>query len=267
MTDLLKSDGQRPMPEAAKDSNVVTGTSMKLEQTPHRSESTQAIQLMTRAHEVLNLAIKLLDTLRWIERATKLMVTIGDELSATLGKKQREKGDDSDGDSVSVLDSVSSGSPSRTAKPDWDNAAEELRLHWDAIRQYVECQWRLCTALETDRRLAELRCRAQIDVIYSAMAHQDKEFNRRMVTTLSEKSTIAGSQINPEASSAKQADRESPSRERQAATRIRRRQNRQRRVSVSAYGRSRSLIRNQSVTSYTRGRSSGKGSYGENQRE
>ncbi|KAK6856174.1 hypothetical protein PG995_008325 [Apiospora arundinis] len=124
----------------------------------------QTIHLMKEAHDVLKGAIKLLDTLRWMERAVKLLVTVGDELDARIkvlgrrdspGKAQGKEGAD-------------------------QGEEDELTLQWHEIRQYLESTWRLCTALETDRRMSELRCRAQIDIIYSKMAQEDNNLNARM---------------------------------------------------------------------------------------
>ncbi|KAI1811021.1 hypothetical protein GGS20DRAFT_564987 [Poronia punctata] len=116
----------------------------------------QTIYLMKEAHDVLKGSIQLLDTLRWMERALKLLIQTGDELDARIreldGKKEKEAEDDDDDD-------------------DDD---------WQEIRQYLDCIWRLCTSLETDRRMSELRCRAQIDIIYSKMAQEDNNLNARM---------------------------------------------------------------------------------------
>ncbi|KAI0205680.1 hypothetical protein F4808DRAFT_240894 [Astrocystis sublimbata] len=115
----------------------------------------QTIHLMKEAHDVLKGSIQLLDTLRWMERALKLLLQIGDELDAQIQTtpKGEHKAHDSDGD---------------------------LSYHWHEIKQYLDCIWRLCTSLETDRRMSELRCRAQIDIIYSKMAQEDNNLNARM---------------------------------------------------------------------------------------
>ncbi|KAH6646400.1 hypothetical protein BKA67DRAFT_541367 [Truncatella angustata] len=121
----------------------------------------QTIHLMKEAHDVLKGAIQLLDTLRWMERAVKLLIQAGDELDARLtelNQKSAEKG----GSAVA------------------NDEENELSYHWHEIRQYLDCTWRLCTSLETDRRMSELRCRAQIDIIYSKMAQEDNNLNARM---------------------------------------------------------------------------------------
>lgn len=112
----------------------------------------QTIHLMKEAHDVLKGAIKLLDTLRWMERAVKLLVTVGDELDKE-NKTQRSRA------------AASSGSSRTQAKEREEEEDDELSHQWHEIRQYLESTWRLCTALETDRRMSELRCRAQIDIV------------------------------------------------------------------------------------------------------
>ncbi|KAI8946427.1 hypothetical protein F4801DRAFT_564717 [Xylaria longipes] len=122
----------------------------------------QTIHLMKEAHDVLKGSIQLLDTLRWMERAVKLLIQVGDELDARaneLNMKVASKSEHKAGD---------------------DDDTDDLSFHWHEIRQYLDCIWRLCTSLETDRRMSELRCRAQIDIIYSKMAQEDNNLNARM---------------------------------------------------------------------------------------
>ncbi|KAI0873646.1 hypothetical protein GGS24DRAFT_462454 [Hypoxylon argillaceum] len=116
----------------------------------------QTIYLMKEAHDVLKGSIQLLDTLRWMERAVKLLIQVGDELDNELKTKAPLKG--------------------RPEESDDGNAS----FHWHEIKQYLDCIWRLCTSLETDRRMSELRCRAQIDIVYSLMAQEDNNLNARM---------------------------------------------------------------------------------------
>ncbi|KAI1637487.1 hypothetical protein F4809DRAFT_604599 [Biscogniauxia mediterranea] len=122
----------------------------------------QTIHLMKEAHDVLKGAIQLLDTLRWMERAVKLLIQAGDELDARVKELRAQ--------------AVAKGEANSVEGDDQD----ELTFHWYEIRQYLDCTWRLCTALETDRRMSELRCRAQIDIIYSKMAQEDNNLNARM---------------------------------------------------------------------------------------
>jgi len=137
----------------------------------------QTIHLMKEAHEVLKGAIQLLDTLRWMERAVKLIIQVGDELDARLKEikrdnatkeayraQRRRAGDDdqvSPDTTAAHVEGVDSGSDS----DEDDEEEEDLFHHWHEMRQYLDCTWRLCTALETDRRMSELRCRAQIDIV------------------------------------------------------------------------------------------------------
>ncbi|KAK9789706.1 hypothetical protein AB5N19_07535 [Seiridium cardinale] len=121
----------------------------------------QTIHLMKEAHDVLKGAIQLLDTLRWMERAVKLLIQAGDELESRLTELRNQPAE--------------KGGSASTNEEDND-----LSYHWHEIRQYLDCTWRLCTSLETDRRMSELRCRAQIDIIYSKMAQEDNNLNARM---------------------------------------------------------------------------------------
>ncbi|KAI0407789.1 hypothetical protein F4802DRAFT_551243 [Xylaria palmicola] len=122
----------------------------------------QTIHLMKEAHEVLKGSIQLLDTLRWMERALKLLLQVGDELDARV-KALKTK-------------AAAKGEPEASDEDDED----DLSCHWHEIRQYLDCIWRLCTSLETDRRMSELRIRARIDVIYSILAQEDNNLNARM---------------------------------------------------------------------------------------
>ncbi|TRX94721.1 hypothetical protein FHL15_004493 [Xylaria flabelliformis] len=120
----------------------------------------QTIYLMKEAHDVLKGSIQLLDTLRWMERAVKLLIQVGDELGARVNELNTK--------------AASKVEP----KADDDDDTDDMSFHWHEIRQYLDCIWRLCTSLETDRRMSELRCRAQIDIIYSKMAQEDNNLWR-----------------------------------------------------------------------------------------
>lgn len=113
----------------------------------------QTIHLMKEAHDVLKGSIQLLDTLRWMERAVKLLIQAGDELDARLMEVKQQAGDKGGGGG--------GGGGFSTGNED----EHDLSYHWHEIRQYLDCTWRLCTSLETDRRMSELRCRAQIDIV------------------------------------------------------------------------------------------------------
>ncbi|KAI1125738.1 hypothetical protein F5Y10DRAFT_246449 [Nemania abortiva] len=122
----------------------------------------QTIYLMKEAHDVLKGSIQLLDTLRWMERAVKLLLQVGDELDARVSELKTK---------------VTLKGESKEIDGDRE---DDLSFHWHEIRQYLDCIWRLCTSLETDRRMSELRCRAQIDIVYSLMAQEDNNLNARM---------------------------------------------------------------------------------------
>ncbi|KAI0432308.1 hypothetical protein F5Y09DRAFT_302202 [Xylaria sp. FL1042] len=122
----------------------------------------QSIYLMKEAHDVLKGSIQLLDTLRWMERALKLLIQVGDELDARVNDIKAK---------VSA-----EGKPKESDNDD----LEDLSFHWYEIRQYLDSISRLCTSLETDRRMSELRCRAQIDIIFSKLAQEDNNLNARM---------------------------------------------------------------------------------------
>ncbi|KAI0508289.1 hypothetical protein F5B22DRAFT_425137 [Xylaria bambusicola] len=119
----------------------------------------QSIYLMKEAHEVLKGSIQLLDTLRWMERAVKLLMQVGDELDVRLNDMKTKT--------------------SAKEEPN-DDDQDDLSFHWHEIRQYLDSIWRLCTSLETDRRMSELRCRAQMDIIFSKLAQEDNNLNARM---------------------------------------------------------------------------------------
>ncbi|KAI0116414.1 hypothetical protein GGR51DRAFT_501235 [Nemania sp. FL0031] len=122
----------------------------------------QTIYLMKEAHDVLKGSIQLLDTLRWMERAVKLLIQVGDQLDAHVNDPKAKV-------------------PLKVEPKESDEgSSDDLSFHWHEIRQYLDCIWRLCTSLETDRRMSELRCRAQIDIVYSLMAQEDNNLNARM---------------------------------------------------------------------------------------
>lgn len=93
--------------------------------------------LMKTAHDTLKHSIKLLDTMKWMERAFTLLLEAGEEME----KKFKE---------IGML-------PGGSRDP--------LVDHWHEIREYLDGLLRLCMSLETDRRMSENRCRAQIDIV------------------------------------------------------------------------------------------------------
>lgn len=129
--------------------------------------------LMKRAHEVLKDTIKLLDTIRWMERAIKVLILAGDELAERMGSTT-QIGPDLSMLSPIIMDPergpppVSPVLPPTLPKirlPDEEVDGDSLGSHWHEIRQYLDGLLRLCMGLETDRRMSEARCRAQIDMV------------------------------------------------------------------------------------------------------
>lgn len=143
--------------------------------------------LMKSAHDVLKESIKLLDTVRWMERVVKLMLQSGDELAQRMSGAEintrlndwaarelhEDQRDRDQQDQQGQPDELPTGPPSRSsastrrrslpAAP--DPLADPLGNHWHEIRQYLEGLQRMCMGLETDRRMSEARCRAQIDIV------------------------------------------------------------------------------------------------------
>ncbi|KPM45465.1 hypothetical protein AK830_g1076 [Neonectria ditissima] len=154
--------------------------------------------LMKRAHEVLKDTIKLLDTIRWMERAVKVLILAGDELAERMGSSP-QFGQDLSMLSPFVLDPERGPAPVspvlppkfrvQVQVPDGETDGDSLGPHWHEIRQYLDGLLRLCMGLETDRRMSEARCRAQIDMIYSKMAQEDNVLNARMAVASSRDSS------------------------------------------------------------------------------
>ncbi|RKL18370.1 hypothetical protein BFJ68_g4072 [Fusarium oxysporum] len=151
-------------------------------------------KLMKRAHEVLKDTIKLLDTIRWMERAIKVLILAGDELNERMGNYSNF-GNDLSMLSPTVIDPLG-GPPAvspvlpprdlpRLRFPDEVTDGDSLGPHWHEIRQYLDGLLRLCMGLETDRRMSEARCRAQIDM----MAQEDNILNARMAVASSRDSS------------------------------------------------------------------------------
>ncbi|KAK2053965.1 hypothetical protein LY76DRAFT_523509 [Colletotrichum caudatum] len=167
--------------------------------------------LMKSAHDVLKESIKLLDTVRWMERVVRLMLQAGDELAERMSTGELKMridnfhvgntdADQRDQQEQQALpDEPPTGPPSRSSAstrrrslppgPVPDPLADPLGNHWHEIRQYLEGLQRMCMGLETDRRMSEARCRAQIDIIYSKMAQEDNVLNARMAVASSRDSS------------------------------------------------------------------------------
>lgn len=105
------------------------------------------MDLMKEAHNVLKSSIQLLETLQWMERAVKLLIQAGNKLDRRLTEIKKEKSQN-----------VSAGTND-------ENLEDELSYFWSEIQQYLDHIGRLCSSLQTDRRMSELKCRLQIDVV------------------------------------------------------------------------------------------------------
>ncbi|KAM0277208.1 hypothetical protein ACHAQH_005991 [Verticillium albo-atrum] len=134
--------------------------------------------LMERAHDVQKESMNLLDTVKWMERVVELLLQTGDELAEELNVVGAEiQAEDEFGAPTPLEKNAQLGSSGPKV------STEYLRDHWHEIEQYLEGLLRMCVALETDRGMAEGRCRAQIDIIYSKMAQEDNMLNARMTVS------------------------------------------------------------------------------------
>ncbi|PKS06447.1 hypothetical protein jhhlp_007195 [Lomentospora prolificans] len=150
--------------------------------------------LMKSAHGVLKECIELLDAIRWTERAVKVLIMAGDELEErmstgqivrpnSLAPRSAHPNEDQEqpprspnlNDDPRATDNVP-----HLFLPHYFSPNDPLGSHWHEIRQYLEGLLRICMSLETERRMSEARCRAQIDIIYSKMAQEDNVLNARM---------------------------------------------------------------------------------------
>ncbi|KAJ0313190.1 hypothetical protein COL516b_000118 [Colletotrichum fioriniae] len=179
------------------------------EKTPQIAGPMSMANLMKSAHDVLKESIKLLDTVRWMERVVKLMLQAGDELAERMSTgelkirlddfhvRQTDADQRDEQDQQVQPDEPPTGPPSRSSASTRrrslpkapDPLADPLGNHWHEIRQYLEGLQRMCMGLETDRRMSEARCRAQIDIIYSKMAQEDNVLNARMAVASSRDSS------------------------------------------------------------------------------
>ncbi|SPN96867.1 uncharacterized protein DNG_00387 [Cephalotrichum gorgonifer] len=162
--------------------------------------------LMKRAHEVLKESIELMDAIRWTERAVKVLILAGDELAErrptddVAGRQSPPPQEDPDmhpplprtPNLQSDEHQFKLNAPRLTLSlvtPRAQDADDPLSDHWHDIRQYLEGLLRICMSLETERRMSEARCRAQIDIIYSKMAQEDNVLNARMAVASSRDSS------------------------------------------------------------------------------
>jgi len=134
-------------------------------------------QLMKAAHDVLKRAIQLLDTIRWMERAVNILLDGGEGLGEIIFDP-----DDNMPPTPEIIvpmtrrrRALSSSGPSREQIRN-----DPMASHWHEIRQYLEGLSQFCKSLGMDRHMLEVRCKAQIDIIYAKMAQEDNNLNARM---------------------------------------------------------------------------------------
>lgn len=134
--------------------------------------------LMKRAHEVLKESIELMDAIRWTERAVKVLILAGDELAERTptddvgGRQSPPPPEDPDMQSppprtpnIYADMPVPRKVPRLSVSGATRDTCDPLSTHWHDIRQYLEGLLRICMSLETERRMSEARCRAQIDIV------------------------------------------------------------------------------------------------------
>lgn len=144
--------------------------------------------LMKSAHGVLKECIELLDAIRWTERAVKVLIMAGDELEerqssshtfrpGSLAPRSAHPNEDQDQPprSPNFAEDMRADAVPSLFLPNMTSPQGPLGVHWHEIRQYLEGLLRICMSLETERRMSEARCRAQIDIV----SHARREKKRR----------------------------------------------------------------------------------------
>lgn len=145
------------------------------EEPPSTSTLTMT-HLMQRAHKVLKESIELMDAIRWTERAVKVLILAGDELAERTptddvgGRQSPPPQDDPNMQPQPPRTpnlTADMPTPRKPSHPSISGAQsyDPLLNHWHDIRQYLEGLLRICMSLETERRMSEARCRAQIDIV------------------------------------------------------------------------------------------------------
>lgn len=141
--------------------------------------------LMQRAHEVLKESIELMDAIRWTERAVKVLILAGDELAKRTptddvgGRQSPPPQEDPNMQpqppkTPNLTDDMPTPrTPHKVPRVSISGAqsCDPLSSHWHDIRQYLEGLLRICLSLETERRMSEARCRAQIDIVSIPSRH------------------------------------------------------------------------------------------------
>lgn len=145
------------------------------DESPHMGAMTMT-HLMQRAHEVLKESIELMDAIRWTERAVKVLILAGDELAKRAptddvgGRQSPPPQDDPNMQSQppktpNLADDMPTPHKVPRLSISGAQSCDPLSNHWHDIRQYLEGLLRICLSLETERRMSEARCRAQIDIV------------------------------------------------------------------------------------------------------
>lgn len=117
--------------------------------------------LMKAAHDVLKRAIQLLDTIKWMERAVKILMDAGD----ALGEIIFDPDDNLLSPNPNIVVPLTARSRAYSGLSRERIRVDPMASHWHEIRQYLEGLLQLCKSLGTDRHMLELRCKAQIDIV------------------------------------------------------------------------------------------------------
>lgn len=163
----------------------------------------KSTELMKNAHDVLKKAIRLLNTLEWIERVIGILLNAGDALDDV-----RQTSDAATPSSAAFPPTLASRGRIGTGLLRDRIAEDPLAGHWHEIKQYLEGLLQLCRSLKTDREILEMRCKALVDIvsvlsakestrsteakslqIYSKLAQEDNSLNARMAVASSRDSS------------------------------------------------------------------------------
>lgn len=123
----------------------------------------KSTELMKSAHDVLKRSIRLLDTMNWMERAIKILLDAGDELEDV------RQGSNASSTPITAAFPVPLSSRGRvgTGLLKARIVDDPLAGHWHEIRQYLEGLLQLCSSLNTERTICEMRCNALVDIVSS----------------------------------------------------------------------------------------------------
>lgn len=122
----------------------------------------KSTELMKSAHDVLKRSIRLLDTMNWMERAIRILLDAGDALEDV-----RQGSDFSTPSNVAFPVPLSARGRVGTGLLKARIVDDPLAGHWHEIRQYLEGLLQLCSSLNTERTISEMRCNALVDIVSS----------------------------------------------------------------------------------------------------